>query len=402
MISRLSDLLRLTFDRSRRSRGAAAGGARVPAEVPRDRTDPLPGSPRRCAYDIDPDTLDAEVPRLILQPLVENAIQHGIAPRSGPGHRADQRAAGTRRRLWLRGARRRRRAECRRACAAAQRHRPREHARPPRLSLRRRHTPRVLRTSGPGLAVASIEIPPHDAPRAATRTASHAPRARRRRAGRMSLERGSHARRDRRRRAAGAASGCGRCSTGRSGLEIVGECQDGTRRHRRRSAAPSRTSSSSTCRCRAPTASTWSTRSTPEQLPLVVFVTAFDHYALKAFDVHALDYLLKPFDRDRFLQALARARAAARAPGQRRPRAPAAGARAGSGAAAAAARAVRDQVRRPRLLRPRRRDRLDRGGRQLRQAARRRRHASVPRDDERGRSAAARPTRSTASTAATS
>jgi two-component system LytT family response regulator len=45
-----------------------------------------------------------------------------------------------------------------------------------------------------------------------------------------------------------------------------------------------------------------------EELPLFVFVTAFDTYALKAFDVHALDYLLKPFDRDRFLQALARAR----------------------------------------------------------------------------------------------
>jgi two-component system, LytTR family, response regulator len=45
-----------------------------------------------------------------------------------------------------------------------------------------------------------------------------------------------------------------------------------------------------------------------EELPLFVFVTAFDTYALKAFDVHALDYLLKPFDRERFLQALARAR----------------------------------------------------------------------------------------------
>ena len=46
----------------------------------------------------------------------------------------------------------------------------------------------------------------------------------------------------------------------------------------------------------------------PDRMPLVVFVTAFDRYALRAFDVHALDYLLKPFDRDRFLQALARAR----------------------------------------------------------------------------------------------
>jgi len=45
----------------------------------------------------------------------------------------------------------------------------------------------------------------------------------------------------------------------------------------------------------------------PEKMPFVVFVTAYDRYALKAFDVHALDYLLKPFDRDRFRQALTRA-----------------------------------------------------------------------------------------------
>ena len=43
-------------------------------------------------------------------------------------------------------------------------------------------------------------------------------------------------------------------------------------------------------------------------LPLVIFVTAYDQYALKAFDVHALDYLLKPFDRERFQRALSHAR----------------------------------------------------------------------------------------------
>jgi two-component system LytT family response regulator len=43
-------------------------------------------------------------------------------------------------------------------------------------------------------------------------------------------------------------------------------------------------------------------------MPFVIFVTAFDRYALRAFDVHALDYLLKPFDRERFREALARAR----------------------------------------------------------------------------------------------
>src|SRR6185295_3974550 len=84
MISRLSDLLRLTFDR--------AGAARVSLqeeieflqkyleiEQPRfqDRL--------RVEYEVDPDTLDAEVPRLILQPLAENAIKHGVSPRSGAG-----------------------------------------------------------------------------------------------------------------------------------------------------------------------------------------------------------------------------------------------------------------------------------------------------------------------------
>jgi two-component system LytT family response regulator len=47
----------------------------------------------------------------------------------------------------------------------------------------------------------------------------------------------------------------------------------------------------------------------PERMPLVIFVTAYDQHALKAFQVRALDYLLKPFDRERFEQALQRARA---------------------------------------------------------------------------------------------
>jgi two-component sensor histidine kinase len=84
MISRLSDLLRITFSHS--------GAARVPLheeleflqkylEIEQTRfRDRL-----TVGYEIDPDTLDAEVPRLILQPIVENAIKHGVAPRSGPG-----------------------------------------------------------------------------------------------------------------------------------------------------------------------------------------------------------------------------------------------------------------------------------------------------------------------------
>jgi two-component system LytT family sensor kinase len=84
MISRLSDLLRITFARS--------GAARVALqeeleflqkylEIEQTRfQDRL-----SVSYDIDPDTLDAEVPRMILQPLVENAIKHGVAPRNAPG-----------------------------------------------------------------------------------------------------------------------------------------------------------------------------------------------------------------------------------------------------------------------------------------------------------------------------
>jgi two-component system, LytTR family, sensor kinase len=83
-LSRLSDLLRMTF--------AGAGSSRVSLhdeleftgkylEIEQTRfQDRL-----TVTYEIDPDTLDAAVPRLILQPLVENAIKHGIAPRSAPG-----------------------------------------------------------------------------------------------------------------------------------------------------------------------------------------------------------------------------------------------------------------------------------------------------------------------------
>jgi sensor histidine kinase YesM len=84
MISRLSDLLRLTFDRS------GAAGVPLKEELEflqkyleieqirfRDRLS--------VRFEIDPETLDVEVPRMILQPVVENAIKHGIGPNSGRG-----------------------------------------------------------------------------------------------------------------------------------------------------------------------------------------------------------------------------------------------------------------------------------------------------------------------------
>ena len=43
-----------------------------------------------------------------------------------------------------------------------------------------------------------------------------------------------------------------------------------------------------------------------EQMPLVVFITAYDEHALRAFELHAVDYLLKPFDDERFVQTIDR------------------------------------------------------------------------------------------------
>jgi two-component system LytT family response regulator len=45
-----------------------------------------------------------------------------------------------------------------------------------------------------------------------------------------------------------------------------------------------------------------------ERMPLIIFVTAYDQHAIRAFDVHAVDYLTKPFDRKRFAEAIEHAR----------------------------------------------------------------------------------------------
>lgn len=46
----------------------------------------------------------------------------------------------------------------------------------------------------------------------------------------------------------------------------------------------------------------------PEKLPYIIFVTAYDQYALKAFEFYALDYLLKPFNEERILRSVRRLR----------------------------------------------------------------------------------------------
>ncbi len=57
----------------------------------------------------------------------------------------------------------------------------------------------------------------------------------------------------------------------------------------------------------------------PETLPQIIFATAFDKYAVRAFEVNAVDYLLKPFDRARLVQALDRVRARLQNPAQQNP-----------------------------------------------------------------------------------
>ncbi len=84
MISRLSDLLRLTFDGT----GAQAVSLQEELEFLQKylEIEQIRFQDRLSVrYEIDSETLDAEVPRLILQPLVENAIKHGVSPRSGRG-----------------------------------------------------------------------------------------------------------------------------------------------------------------------------------------------------------------------------------------------------------------------------------------------------------------------------
>ena len=89
-----------------------------------------------------------------------------------------------------------------------------------------------------------------------------------------------------------------------------------------------------------------------ERMPLVIFVTAYDEYAVQAFEVHALDYLLKPVERERFAAALGRAKARLLDPGAARAdagarRAAVSGAARAPWTAAATRRAARDQGRRP-------------------------------------------------------
>lgn len=85
MTARLGDFLRLTLDGA----GAQAVPLRRELEFLRCYLDIERvrfGRRLTTAIEVEPDALEAQVPNLILQPLVENAIRHGLAPRAAPGH----------------------------------------------------------------------------------------------------------------------------------------------------------------------------------------------------------------------------------------------------------------------------------------------------------------------------
>jgi two-component system LytT family response regulator len=93
-----------------------------------------------------------------------------------------------------------------------------------------------------------------------------------------------------------------------SDIELVGECSNG---HQAASAIQSTNPDLLFLDIQMPEGDGLSLARTIQSngAPAVVFVTAYDEYALRAFEVHALDYLLKPFGRDRFQQTLQHARA---------------------------------------------------------------------------------------------
>ena len=92
---------------------------------------------------------------------------------------------------------------------------------------------------------------------------------------------------------------------GERDVEIAGECHDGRSAVEAiRSMAPDLVFLD----VQMPEMDGFAVLASLDRMPAVVFVTAFDQFAIRAFEVHALDYLLKPFDRDRFRQAVGRAR----------------------------------------------------------------------------------------------
>ena len=248
--------------------------------------------------DVELDTLDAAVPNFVLQPLVENALRHGIGPKIGGG-RVDVSARRERRLAVARGARQRR-AACRRQLTrfntgvGLTNTRSRlEHLYGDRYRFECQTPP------GGGLAV-TVVIP--FTAESTGQSLAMAPRTRHGERGMnkiralvvddepMARERVLSLLQQ------------------EEDVEVVGECGDGPQAV---SAIQHQTPDLVFLDVQMPGLNGFEVINAigAERMPTVIFVTAYDEYALRAFEVHALDYLLKPFGRDRFQRDAASTRA---------------------------------------------------------------------------------------------
>ena len=234
---------------------------------------------------IDADAWRAHVPSLLLQPLVENAVRHAVAPREEGGHvLLTARRLDDRLRLDGRGRRsRRRRVDCPRVEWNG--HRPHQHTRAFAASLRQRAIPDArCECASAGCESRSTchfmsDAPP---PAAALRVLIVDDEPLARRGLRVRLE----AMRD---------------------VEVIGEAVSGV----------DAIAAIETLRpdvvlldIQMPGLDGFAVIDAigAAEMPVTVFVTAFDAHAVKAFEAHALDYLLKPIDGERLVRAVERAR----------------------------------------------------------------------------------------------
>ncbi|MFY0531400.1 response regulator [Nannocystis pusilla] len=232
--------------------------------------------------DVDPEAHAARVPKLLLQPLVENAIRHGVEPRAGGGTVGlEARRLGDRLLLRLRD-------DGAGLSPRARGRRPRQHPRAAREVLPRR--PPLLarvapgRRSGrrhrPAVSPRVTSMPTHMAIRALI--VDDEPLAR-------DLLREMLAAHPR--------------------VAVVGECRSGAEAVR---AIDRLAPDVVFLDVQMPEMNGFEVVAAvgAARMPRVVFVTAHDRYAVQAFEVHALDYLLKPFDDRRLARAVARLDAA--------------------------------------------------------------------------------------------
>jgi carboxyl-terminal processing protease len=387
MLTLLSDLLRITLD----SRDQVVSLREELAfldrylEIERIRFEDRLTLER----DIDPDALTAEVPSLLLQPLVENAIGHGISRRAGPGtvriEAAIRDGEVLELRCWTPGpgiapgrlpggggrpTARWRPARAGPVSASRTRGRASEQLYGDRHELASRIARRAARASPSACRSASSAVSP-SAARSARGTRGRSQTRMTDRIRVLIVDDEPLAREGVRLHLASAPDMqvVGEAGSGDEAVVLIEELKPDLLFLDVRMPGPGRLR-----RARGPRAG---------QMPLTIFTTAYDQFALRAFDAHAIDYILKPYDAERFGQALDRARMSASPPG--------AGAaiderlnslleelRARSQYAEAARRAGRRPHRDP----ARGGDRLDRGGVELRAAPRRRRGVPAARDDD--------------------